>query len=111
MLQELGLGGNELSMTAGSLIGSALANNDTLVSVDLSWNQFRLMGAVHLLDGIRVSIHIGARIAHLVTGSELQSMTCAFDFHCLSLTPTRHGPPASFSLKTASKSMDQNTPQ
>ena len=43
------------SIEAGKILGTAIANNDTLENLNLSWNAFRLDGAQAFAKGVAVS--------------------------------------------------------
>ena len=44
------------SIEAGKILGTAIANNDTLENLNLSWNAFRLDGAQAFAKGVAVSL-------------------------------------------------------
>lgn len=44
------------SIEAGKILGVAIANNDTLESLDISWNAIRLAGAEAFAKGVAVSV-------------------------------------------------------
>jgi Ran GTPase-activating protein (RanGAP) involved in mRNA processing and transport len=53
-LEYLNLSKNRFGEKAGVLLGSAIAENSSLRTLDLSWNCFRLSGAVALAKGLKV---------------------------------------------------------
>ncbi|XP_064623623.1 leucine-rich repeat-containing protein 74A-like [Lineus longissimus] len=57
-LKVLNLSHNRFRENAGYILGSAIAENDTLEELDLSWNHFRLKGARALANGIMENVSI-----------------------------------------------------
>lgn len=46
------------SIEGGKVLGAAIANNDTLENLNLSWNAIRLEGAQGFAKGIAVSYQV-----------------------------------------------------
>jgi uncharacterized protein YjeT (DUF2065 family) len=55
-LRHLDLSRNELRFAGGAVIGEALLTNETILSLDLSWNHLRRDGACFIADGLAVSV-------------------------------------------------------
>ncbi|XP_048777210.1 leucine-rich repeat-containing protein 74A-like isoform X2 [Ostrea edulis] len=56
-IQELILAHNNLG-DSGLAVGAALVENETLKSLDLSWNHIRVIGAVGLANGVRMNSNL-----------------------------------------------------
>ena len=44
-------------MFAGKYIGEGLKSNDSLMTLDLSWNKLRRQSSVHLAESLKVSMY------------------------------------------------------
>ncbi|XP_061165315.1 leucine-rich repeat-containing protein 74A-like [Saccostrea echinata] len=89
---------------SGVAIGIALAENDILQSLDLSWNHIRVVGAVGLANGVRKNTNLKTLIVawngfgfegSVATGKLLQNNTTLLH---LDLTCNRIHPPALFEI-------------
>ena len=83
------------SIEAGKILGTAIANNDTLENLNLSWNAFRLDGAQAFAKGVAVSCNYFLnfcavkQLSHFRQTSNYFMLKIFHDSHCLCTLTTR----------------------